>query len=142
MNEYKIAVPTREEHIDDHFGHCDHYTIYTINNKEITERNTLPSPQGCGCKSGIAAELAAIGVTVMIAGNMGEGAKNKLNASGIAVIRGCSGAIDTVVTEYLCGKISDSGDVCSHHECGEHDHHNMGKHNHAQKDEKLADLKY
>lgn len=142
MNEYKIAVPTREGYIDDHFGHCDHYTIYTINDKQIVDKSTLPSPQGCGCKSGIATELAAIGVTVMLAGNMGEGAKNKLSASGIAVIRGCRGSIDTVVTEYLCGKISDSGDACSHHECGEHDNHNMGKHNHAQKDEKLTDLKY
>ena len=26
----KIAVPTRDERVDDHFGHCDHYTIFTI----------------------------------------------------------------------------------------------------------------
>ena len=139
---YKIAVPTREEQIDDHFGHCDHYTIYTIRNKEIIDKSTLPSPQGCGCKSGIAIDLATMGVTVMLAGNMGEGAKNKLNTSGITVIRGCSGAIDTVVTEYLCGKISDSGNTCSHHECGEHEHSTPNNHKHVQKDENLRDLKY
>ena len=71
MNTYKIAVPTRDEHIDDHFGHCDHYTIYTVSENRIVSKQTLPSPQGCGCKSGIAAELAAcfgvynIGVNVI-----------------------------------------------------------------------------
>ena len=24
----KIAIPTRDEQVDDHFGHCDHYTLY------------------------------------------------------------------------------------------------------------------
>ena len=41
----KIAVPTRDGHVDDHFGHCDHYTIYTIENKQILSRENLPSPQ-------------------------------------------------------------------------------------------------
>ena len=27
----KIAVPTREGMIDDHFGHCAYYTIVTLN---------------------------------------------------------------------------------------------------------------
>lgn len=92
----KIAIPTRDCRIDDHFGHCDHYTIYTIENKTIAAREELPSPQGCGCKSGIAADLQRLGVTAMLAGNMGEGAKNKLEAHGITVVRGCSGDIETV----------------------------------------------
>ena len=74
----KIAVPTRDGHVDDHFGHCDHYTIFTIENRQIVARETLPSPEGCGCKSGIATVLKDMGVEVMLAGNMGEGAKNVL----------------------------------------------------------------
>lgn len=61
----KIAIPTRDCRIDDHFGHCDHYTIYTIENKTIAVREELPSPQGCGCKSGIAADLQRLGVTAL-----------------------------------------------------------------------------
>ena len=30
----KIAIPTRDNQVDDHFGHCDHYTIYTIENNQ------------------------------------------------------------------------------------------------------------
>lgn len=120
----KVAVPTRDERVDDHFGHCDHYTIFTIEDGKIVSREMLPSPQGCGCKSGIAAELQKMGVMTMLAGNMGEGAKNKLNAHGINVVRGCSGNVDKLVQSYLEGEIVDSGTVCSEHECG--DNHNHG----------------
>lgn len=117
----KIAVPTRDERVDDHFGHCDHYTIFTIEENKIVNRETMASPQGCGCKSGIAADLQEFGVVMMLAGNMGEGAKSKLNAHNINVIRGCSGNVDELVKSYLEGKIVDSGIVCSEHECGDKD---------------------
>lgn len=130
----KIAVPTRNNQIDDHFGHCDHYTIFTIENKEIVKTEELASPQGCGCKSGIAAELQKLGVEVMLAGNMGEGAKNKLDAHGIKVVRGCSGPIHFVVAGYLAGVINDSGIGCAghngEHECGGHDHEHGHCHDH------------
>ena len=116
----KIAVPTRNGQIDDHFGHCHHYTIFTIEDGKIIATEELPSPEGCGCKSGIAADLKKMGVKVMLAGNMGDGALNKLAAHGIKTIRGCSGKIETVIKSYLTGFILDSGYSCSHHDCGEH----------------------
>lgn len=116
----KIAVPTRNGVVDNHFGHCDHYTIFTINNGEVKMKEILPSPQGCGCKSGIALVLHRIGVQVMLAGNMGEGARNVLESNSIKVIRGCSGDIDALVKAYIAGEINDNGESCSHHECGSH----------------------
>ena len=116
----KIALPTRDGRIDDHFGHCHHYTIYTVENGMILSTEELPSPEGCGCKSGIAADLQRMGVEVMLAGNMGEGAKNVLQKHNIAVIRGCSGDIETLVQSYLLGFILDSGEGCDHHDCGNH----------------------
>lgn len=123
----KVAVPTKDGRVDDHFGHCDHYTIFTIEDKKIVKTEELPSPQGCGCKSGIAADLQQLGVEVMLAGNMGEGAKNKLEAHGITVIRGCAGPISVVIGGYLAGVIRDSGQGCSAHEGG----HQCGGHGHA-----------
>lgn len=122
----KIAIPTRDGQVDDHFGHCESYTVYTIDeDKRISERLTLPAPQGCGCKSNIASVLNQMGVSVMLAGNMGPGAVNKLNQAGIAVYRGCSGATDAVVSTYLEGRIEDSGVICNAHgeghTCGHHD---------------------
>ncbi len=117
LRNMKIAVPTRENFVDDHFGHCAYYTIFEIENNEIINRSTLPAPAGCGCKSGVAAILQAEGVSLMLAGNMGEGAKNVLEYHEIKVIRGCSGLVEDVVKAYINGQISDSGLSCSHHEC-------------------------
>ena len=51
----KIAIHTREDGVDDHFGHCDHYTVFTIDgDKNVISSERLDSPQGCGCKSDIA----------------------------------------------------------------------------------------
>ena len=49
----RIAVPARDGHIDDHFGHCDHYLIYSVEEKKIIDIQRMESPQGCGCKSGV-----------------------------------------------------------------------------------------
>lgn len=120
----KIAVPvTKENQIDGHFGHCEFYKVYTISDKnEIAATKRVDSPQGCGCKSDIAAVLASDGVTVMLAGGIGAGAINVLNYSGIEVIRGCSGNASEVVELYIRGLIKDSGSSCRQHEA----HHQNG----------------
>lgn len=120
-NMKKIALPTRGGMIDDHFGHCEFYTVVTVDDENrIVLTEAFPSPQGCGCKSNIASKLQQDGVRVMLAGNMGAGALNKLSECGIQVIRGCHGAVLDVVQAYLRGEVQDSGVACSHHEDGDH----------------------
>ena len=58
----KIAVPTRDGRVDDHFGHCAYYTIFNIIDGKISEVSKLASPEGCGCKSGIAPVLRQLGL--------------------------------------------------------------------------------
>ena len=113
----KIALPTREAMVDDHFGHCEAFTIYTVESNHITNIETLPSPAGCGCKSGVAVTLGQMGVELMLAGNMGQGAKNVLEAQRIEVIRGCSGNVEELVAAYLAGNVKDNGEACDHHDC-------------------------
>jgi predicted Fe-Mo cluster-binding NifX family protein len=116
-NKMIIAIPTRRNLVDDHFGHCEMYTLYTIDEKKnIVNMEHLPSPQGCGCKSDIASILQQKGVSVMLAGNMGMGALNVLNNFGIQVFRGNSGDVEALAQAFLGGEISDSGQGCSHHE--------------------------
>jgi predicted Fe-Mo cluster-binding NifX family protein len=125
----KIAIPTDGETVEDHFGHCEMYTIFTIGtDKQIEKTEILPSPQGCGCKSDIAGTLNKLGVDVMLAGNMGQGALNTLNYYGIDVYRGNSGKIDDLVSEFLKGNINDSGKSCGHHE--QHGEGHQCEHNH------------
>ena len=119
----KVAIPTRGNLVDDHFGHCEMYTIFTTDeNNKIIKSEILPSPQGCGCKSNIAYDLKQIGVSVMLAGNMGGGALNVLNNQGINVVRGCSGDVKKVAEDYLQGQIVDSGEGCHHHDHSSGDH--------------------
>lgn len=113
----KIAVPTREGCVDDHFGHCAYYTIFNIIDGKVADVTKMASPQGCGCKSGIAPVLKQMGVAVMLAGNMGQGAKNVLEAQRIEVVRGCSGDVEELVSQYLSGNIKDNGEICDHHDC-------------------------
>ncbi len=128
----KIALPTRNGAVDDHFGHCERFTILTFDaDHRIVGRETLPAAEGCGCKSDIAPRLHAMGVTTVLAGNMGDGAKNVLTRNGIAVVRGCHGPVEEVAEAYLAGKIADSGDPCAHH-------HEGGCHGHADADWHIA----
>jgi len=116
----KIAVPTKENNqIDAHFGHCAFYTIYTVSEKnEVTGKQTLPSPAGCGCKSNIAFNLSQMDVEIMLAGGIGEGAISKLSSCNIQVVRNCEGDVDELVGEYLAGILRDGGTSCQSHAHG------------------------
>ena len=67
--------------------------------------------------SNIASEMEAMGIELMLAGNMGMGALNKLTSHNIRVVRGCKGDIEAVVEGYIHGFVMDSGVSCDHHEC-------------------------
>ncbi len=118
----KIALPTRNNAVDDHFGHCEYFTVVSVDNNEIKEMETVSTSQTCGCKSNIIDTLKNKGVSVMLAGNIGQGAINKINSANIKVIRGCSGSIEETVKEYLKGNIKDSLIVCNQHSDNQNDH--------------------
>ena len=113
----KVAVPTLNGSVDSHFGHCAYFTIFELDDKkQIVAKSELPSPQGCGCKSGVAVILKDMGVAMMLAGNMGDGAVQVLANNGISVIRGCQGSVNDVVAAYIQGNLVDSQLTCNH-EC-------------------------
>ena len=42
----KIAIPTSEDMVDDHFGHCAYYTVVTIDEQnQIVNQERLDSPE-------------------------------------------------------------------------------------------------
>ncbi len=113
----KIALPSNENQVDAHFGHCEYFTVFTTNDKnEIVSEEKVSSAAGCGCKSNIVHTLSQMGVDLMLAGNMGDGAVNVLNSFGIKVLRGCSGDVKAVTKKWLEGSMEDSGLSCSEHE--------------------------
>jgi thioredoxin len=119
----KIAIPTKDNMVDEHFGDAEQYTIYTIDNQsKIVSQENLACKEGCGCKSNIATTLHKLGVEIILAGNMGDNAKNILEDNQMKVIRGCKGNIDDLIQAYLVGNVSDNGEGCHHkhssHDCG------------------------
>jgi predicted Fe-Mo cluster-binding NifX family protein len=118
----KIALPSNQNRVDEHFGHCEYFTVFTVNdNKQIVAEDKVNSAAGCGCKSNIVQTLSQMGVDLMLAGNMGEGAVNVLESNGIKVLRGCSGDVKAVTQDWLAGKLQDSEVVCHEHEQGCHE---------------------
>jgi predicted Fe-Mo cluster-binding NifX family protein len=115
----KVALPSRDNQVDDHFGHCEYFTIFTINHdREIVGEEKLKPGVGCGCKSNVVLQLAALGVETMLTGNIGTGAIELLSTHGIRVVRGCSGDVRGAVEAWLDGATTDSGKSCAHHgEC-------------------------
>ncbi len=112
----KIALPSRNREVDGHFGHCEYFTVFSVDeNKAITNEEELTPPAGCGCKSNIIPVLAEKGVNVMLAGNMGDGAVQMLARFGIQVVRGCSGNVRDVAESFLAGQVSDAATTCSDH---------------------------
>ena len=99
----KIAIPSRDGQVDEHFGHCGYFTVLTIGpDKSVIAEETFSPPAECGCKSNLVNDLLAMGVTALIAGNMGQGAVNKLRQSGMTVVRGASGPVGGVSVSRPC----------------------------------------
>lgn len=116
----KIAVPTRAGQVDEHFGHCESFTIYSLNDdKSVVGQERFTPPPACGCKSNLIGTLTEMGVSVLIAGNMGEGAAVRLGQAGIKVFRGVAGDVGEAVQNWLDGKIKDRDILCAAHEHGE-----------------------
>ena len=111
----KIAIPSRDGVVDEHFGHCKEFLIYRVEKGTLVEEQAVPSPADCGCKSGIAAVLARSGVTHLVGGHTGEGAFRVLQAQGIKVVRGASGPARAAAESFVAGGFSDSSEGCAGH---------------------------
>lgn len=118
----KIALPSYQNSVDAHFGHCEYFTVFTTDeNKRIIAEERVDPPAGCGCKSNVVQTLSAMGVKLMLAGNMGEGAVHVLQGHGISVVRGCAGNVRAVTEQWLAGTLTDSGCGCGEHHHGCHE---------------------
>ncbi len=110
----RIAVPAKDNMVEQHFGMCQGYLVFTAENAIIKEEvDFIPASSVCGCKSNVAAILQKKNVTVMLAGNMGNGAMNVLLHHGITVYRGLHGDARQCAADYIGGKVIDSGISCN-----------------------------
>ncbi len=119
-NMMKIAVASENEKVTEHFGHCEGFMIFDVENNQIVKSETVPNP---GHKPGFLPNfLNDKGVNVIISGGMGGGAIEIFNEKNIEVIVGASGDARDAVQAYLNGGLKSTGSVCHEHqhqdECG------------------------
>lgn len=116
----KIAVASEKNMVTEHFGHCESFSIFEVENNEIIKSESIKNP---GHKPGFLPNfLNDLGVNVIISGGMGGGAIEIFNEKGIEVIIGAQGNAKTIVEKYLQGMLKSTGSVCHEHkhhdECG------------------------
>ena len=118
----KLVVAIDGNNVSRHFGHCQAFKFFTIENKEITGSEAVPNP---GHKKGfLPVFLGEHGADVVVSGGMGQGAIDIFNERGIDVITGAQGDADAVAKAYIEGTLVSTGSVCHEHQhhgtCGEH----------------------
>jgi len=109
----KIAAACEGKTVTEHFGHCEGFMIFDVQNNEITGSQFIPNP---GHRPGfLPVFLHEKGVNVIISGGMGGGAVDIFNEKGIEVIIGVSGDAREAVSYYLRGELKSTGSVCHQH---------------------------
>lgn len=116
----KIAIPLVGGKLATHFGHCQEFSIMTIDNNTIINHETLtPPPHAPGV---IPNWVADLGCTDIIVGGMGEAAQSILAERQVKVMSGApSLEPEKLAALYLNGELTDAGNACDHehgHECG------------------------
>jgi predicted DNA-binding protein (UPF0251 family)/predicted Fe-Mo cluster-binding NifX family protein len=109
-----VAVPTATRgQVEGHFGRCERLTVYTIGTDgAIQAEEIVEATIGPGCRSSALSRLAAMGVSALVVGCIGEGAVHVCGGHGIAVVRGASGSARAAVQAYARGELEDSGQGC------------------------------
>ncbi len=107
-----VAVACDGEKVSLHFGRCEGYIFFKIENGEITEKKFVQNP---GHQPGFLPEfLKENGVNTLIAGGAGPKAVQLLESYGIKCILGITGNIEEVIGQYLKGELKPGESSCYH----------------------------
>jgi len=110
----KIAVASENELVTGHFGHCQNFNIFNVENNVIVDKESIPNP---GHKPGFLPKfLNELGVKVIISGGMGGAAVQIFNENDIEVVIGTTGSAREAVEKYNRGELESTGSVCHEHE--------------------------
>jgi predicted Fe-Mo cluster-binding NifX family protein len=111
----KIAVPTADDKLCMHFGHCEKFVIVDVdqNAKTITHKEeVIPPPHEPGL---LPKWLYERGVTVILAGGMGMRAQQFFTGFGIEVVTGApADHPQKVILDWLKGDLVTGGNCCDH----------------------------
>ncbi|HPS94767.1 MAG TPA: iron-sulfur cluster carrier protein MrpORP, partial [Deltaproteobacteria bacterium] len=111
----RIALPVHDERLCMHFGHCEKFALYDIDEqtKAILKKEEIPAPVH---EPGLLPRwLHDRGATVIIAGGMGSRAQQLFKENGIRVVVGAPAeSPEKLVADYLSGILQTGENVCDH----------------------------
>ena len=130
----KIVIPTEDEKLCSHFGHCESFTFVDVNpeTKEILNIETKVPEEGISCQS--ASWISEQGANIILAGGMGGRPLNIFSQNGVTVVSGCPELpIRELVTQYLDSSLVTGENSCGgeHSHCGGHHHEHHHCHHHG-----------
>jgi ATP-binding protein involved in chromosome partitioning len=110
-----VALPLVDGKLCTHFGHCQQFAIFTVSrgDKQITGKQLLTPPAH---EPGVLPRwLEEQGVTLVIAGGMGQRAQQLFTDSGITVLTGAPvDEPEALLTAYLNDALVTAENVCDH----------------------------
>ena len=111
----KIAVPVSNNSLCMHFGHCEVFAFFEVNEKEklITNKTEItPPPHEPGV---LPKWIGDQGVHIILAGGMGQRAQNLFNENGVKVIAGVTeNNPEKAVLDYLNNTLKTGTNTCDH----------------------------
>jgi len=109
----RIAIPLAQGKLSLHFGHCDQFAIFDIDertSKVISRKDAAPPAHAPGV---LPRWLHDNNVSVIIAGGMGQRAQQLFEQNDIKVIVGASGGSpEELVSAYLENKLETGDNIC------------------------------
>ena len=109
----KIAIPTTHGELSAHFGHCEKFAIYQIENSNIIKEEFVTPPQHQ--PGSHPAFLRELGCSVIIAGGMGTRAQDLFRQNNIEVFIGVSNvSLQELVKTYLAENLKSGDNLCDH----------------------------
>ncbi|MFO8053111.1 MAG: NifB/NifX family molybdenum-iron cluster-binding protein [Candidatus Omnitrophota bacterium] len=106
----KAAISTDSGYVSQHFGRCPTFTLVECEDGKVMEKKEIPNP---GHHPGYLPEfLKKEGVSVIIAGGMGQRALSLFSESGIEVIPGVDGEVDQIIDQLLKGELKGGESFC------------------------------
>lgn len=110
----KVALSTKNNMITEHFGHCDYFVVYEIENNEIKSSHLIKNPPHQ--KGYLPKFLKGEGIDVVIAGGIGQMAVNMLKELGVECYVNISGEVSDVIERFLNNELNKDGQPCTEHQ--------------------------
>lgn len=112
----KIAVAENNGFATAHFGHCQGFACFIIDEKKIVNQEWIVNP---GHQPGFLPRfLNEKGVNCIISGGMGKSAIDLFTQYNITVITGVNGSVESIINAFINDELTITGIPCEEHQHG------------------------